>query len=695
MRIFYSLLTILVTASLWAQSPDFLTGSIFITPDLTTREITGKVDYTFRVRKSVDTLKIDAIGMRIDEIRVNKRKVNYTYNDKVVSIVGPFHNGKHELSIRYFTKPKQTVYFTESPHGPQVWTQGQGKESSHWVPSFTNVNEKVIFDIAVELPAGYTFIANGEHRIKQTQGDKVLWKYAMRKPISSYLLAFVIGHFEKQEQLSENGVAIENYYEAHELDKVEPTYRYTAQMMDFLEKEIGYNYPWHIYRNVPLRNFLYGGMENTTLTTFNRTYMVDSIAFKDVNYVNVNAHEMAHHWFGDLVTAKESKHHWLQEGFATYYALLAEEHVFGTDYMTEKLYSMALELQKASATDTIPVLNAKASSLSFYKKGAWALHYLRDKIGKPAFDRAVRSYVNEFAYESVETSDFFKHIAKESNYDLVEFKTMWLESKTFPIAQAMEILAKTDLMQSVFELSNYPAIEDPDQRVARYKLLVASNSRLSDLHWEEMIFQWNLLDAAHQLQLFDLINDTPSTHAKLVWLYQQKQIPTQLQPQIAQWLNLDSYVLKEMVLDRLCREFSSDCASYLNQTAHLVGFNDYNIRQLWLTMALKLKGYRPEDKPKYYDELLTLAKSPNEFNTRIGAISKLMYLHRADENVLPLLAESLTSHNWQFSKFGRDTLRELLPNPNYRAFFEKLLPSLPLANQKELQRLLNEKKAPQ
>jgi aminopeptidase N len=110
-------------------------------------------------------------------------------------------------------------------------------------------------------------------------------------------------------------------------------------------------------------------MENTSATVFSSRYVVDSTGFEDRNYTNVNAHELAHQWFGDLVTAQSGKHHWLQEGFATYYAALAEREIYGDDYFYSKLYETAQQIKYASRTDTIPVLNEKASSLSFIKRG--------------------------------------------------------------------------------------------------------------------------------------------------------------------------------------------------------------------------------------------------------------------------------------------------------------------------------------
>ena len=150
--------------------------------------------------------------------------------------------------------------------------------------------------------------------------------------MSSYLVMLAFGNFVKQEAKSKSGTSLEFYLDKNDVSKFEPTFRYSAALFDYLEQEIGVKYPWGIYRQVPVRDFLYAGMENTTSTIFSQDFVVDSIGFNDKNYINVNAHELAHQWFGDLITAQSSKHHWLQEGFATYYALLAEKEIFGDDF---------------------------------------------------------------------------------------------------------------------------------------------------------------------------------------------------------------------------------------------------------------------------------------------------------------------------------------------------------------------------
>ena len=192
-----------------------------------------------------------------------------------------------------------------SPDGnnkTQVWTQGQGKYTSNWLPSFDDMNEKIEFDLSISTPSIYKTIANGKLVDKIEEKNLTTWKYDMQYPMSSYLVALAVGNYDYETEVSKSGIPIEMYYYPNKSDIVEPTYRHTKHIFAFLETEIGVAYPWQNYKQVPVKDFLYAGMENTSLTIFSDSHMVDSIGFIDKNYINVNAHELAHQWFGDLVT---------------------------------------------------------------------------------------------------------------------------------------------------------------------------------------------------------------------------------------------------------------------------------------------------------------------------------------------------------------------------------------------------------
>ena len=423
MRLLFFILFSFFAFGQQTEKVDFISCDAFLTLHSLNKSISGKVHYEFDLKNSYDTIKIDAINMKIKEVFINDKKVDFKNSGKTLDLFEGYKKGQNHLTFKYEASPKQALYFNGEDDNLQIWTQGQGKYTSHWLPSFNDVKEKVIFNVSVSFNDFYDFFSNG--KLKKsilTETTKIKY-FEMQKPMSSYLVMLAVGNFVKQSLTSKSGTLLEFYLDKKDSLKFEPTYRYSKQIFDFLEEEIGVKYPWEVYRQVPVRDFLYAGMENTTSTIFSQDFVVDDIGFNDRNYLNVNAHELAHQWFGNLITAKESNHHWLQEGFATYYALLAEKELFGEDYFNHQLYLNALELRENAKHDTIPILNEKASSLTFYKKGAWALHVLRTTIGEEKFKKAVQSYLKKYSYKNVNTDDFLNEIKKVSNFNVDNFKT--------------------------------------------------------------------------------------------------------------------------------------------------------------------------------------------------------------------------------------------------------------------------------
>ncbi|PZO30297.1 MAG: aminopeptidase, partial [Flavobacteriaceae bacterium] len=403
-RLLYTFL--LVPSCLFSQQfqkVDFKTLNATLALDASHKKISGQVTYTFEVLSAIDTIRIDARNMAFSNLKVNNAVTEFKNSGKELQLYKGFKKGKNTLTFGYEAIPKQTLYFIGEKEHLQIWTQGQGKYTSHWLPSFDDVNEKVVFGLSISYDKDFEVLSNGKLKSVSDKGNEKQWEYQMEKPMSSYLVMLAIGKFAKQTETAASGTPLEMYLSKEDASKFEYTYRYNKAIFDFLEKVIGVRYPWGIYRQVPVRDFLYGGMENTTATIFSEDYVVDEIGYNDRNYINVNAHELAHQWFGDLITATSGKHHWLQEGFATYYALLAERELFGEDHFNWQLYEIAERLQQASKTDTIPLLNEKASSLTFYQKGAWALHVLRENIGAKNFNKAVKKYLEKYAFKNVST----------------------------------------------------------------------------------------------------------------------------------------------------------------------------------------------------------------------------------------------------------------------------------------------------
>jgi aminopeptidase N len=684
-------LFLLLSTITFAQQTQFVDfksvlGKIAINP--IERTVSGDIDYDFDVLKSIDTIKIDAQNMEFSDLKLNGKIINYLNTQKQIQIIFPFKKGKNNLTFHYSAKPKQTLYFvgSEEKDNLQIWTQGQGKYTSHWFPSFDDVNEKVVFNLNIVFNKDYQVISNGVLKFKSGLDGLSVWQYQMQKPMSSYLLMLAIGKFEKQTQKSKSGIPLEMYYESKDKSKFEPTYRYSKQLFDFLEKEIGVKYPWEIYKQAPVRDFLYAGMENTSATLFNTRYVVDSTGFEDRNYTNVNAHELAHQWFGNLVTAESGKHHWLQEGFATYYALLAEREIYGEDYFYSKLYESAQQLKFASRTDTIPVLNAKASSLTFYQKGAWALHVLHEEIGDKAFKKAVKKYLKKHAFQTVNTPHFFAEIKKVSHYDLNTFGKVWLETSSFNTQQANSLLYKNKSMQVLFEVEKLKSKPLSEKEEFFAKTL---QSNVYFTVKEAIVNQLKEEDFQDKARLLSLALETKNAQVRQAVAATLHEIPESFRVLYETLLDDKSYQTQEIALYNLWNNFPERRFKYLDKSKDWQGFNDYNLRTLWLSLALSTADYAA-DKESLVNELINYSSINYEANTRQNALEKLLAFNIINDEVLQNLVSATTHHMWQFSKFGRENIRKLLKNKEMRVSFERILPNLNESEQFQLNRLLKE-----
>jgi aminopeptidase N len=671
MKIFSLVFILFFSFSSFAQQiykVDFISCNAFLKPNQYTKSISGGIIYEFEVKKSIDTIKIDAVNMQFENLSINNKSVKYSNTNKQLLLFEGFKIGKNTLTFSYEAKPKQVLYFNGNDENLQIWTQGQGKYTSHWLPSFDDVNEKVIFNLNIIFNKDFTVISNGNKissfALKGIQTtfhsneNQELFHFQMQEPMSSYLVMLVIGKFEKQTTTTKSNTILEFYLDKKDALKFEPTYRYSKQIFDYLEQEIGINYPWKIYRQVPVRDFLYAGMENTTSTIFLQDFVVDSIGFNDKNYVNVNAHELAHQWFGNLVTAKSSKHHWLQEGFATYYALLAEKQIFGNDYFYNELNSYAKQLDEASKYDTIPLLNETASSLTFYRKGAWALHVLREDIGAKKFKKAVKKYLKKYEYKNVDTDNFLKIVKQISRYDIERFKNIWLKKSGFEMEDAQKYLNKNKFIQEFENLksttnsiSDFEAILKSDIYFPLKQYIIYATHTVT---FEERKFLLNAAMQTNNIQVRQAVAET------------LKIIPDEFKNIYESLLEDNSYKNKELALQNLCINFPDDKIKYLNYTKKWSNKNSENFEFIWLKLAIETDNFEIENKSRYYKTLLNYADDLYESSTRQNALEVLLEINPLDKNVIELLFKATQHIKWQFTKFARENIRLLLQNENYR-----------------------------
>ena len=681
-----------VSSFIFAQQTkfaDFTSVSAHLKLNPTENSISGTVNYSFKVLEPTDTIKIDAQNMQFSSVKLNKEHIHHVNSGKQLLLIYPFQKGENQISFEYNAIPKQALYFihSQNPKDLQIWTQGQGKYTSNWFPSFDDVKEKVIFNLQIEFDSDFQVISNGVLGQKKILDTTTLWQYQMQKPMSSYLLMLAIGKFVKQTQFSKSGIPLEMYLESQDKSRFEPTYRYSARIFDFLEKEIGIKYPWQIYKQVPVRDFLYAGMENTSATLFASRYVVDSTGFLDRNYTNVDAHELAHQWFGDLVTAASGKHHWLQEGFATYYALLAEKAIYGEDYFYSKMYESIQQIKYASRTDTIPVLNEKASSLTYYQKGAWALFALHQEIGDKAFRKVIKNYLKKYAFKTVTTDDFLAEVKKVSRFDTELFSKEWLESTVINTQNVNKLLVKNKITKILLELDKIKS-KPLTQKEGFFKLIL-----MSDAHYSAKVMVVNQLknESFEAKKTFlELVMNSKNLPVRQAVAYSLPKIPEEFRTDYESLLDDASYQTQEIALLYLWRNFPEKRFEYLEKSKNWIGFNDYNLRTLWLSLALLTTDY-VTDKTVLIDELIDYSSEKYEATTRQNALEKLIGFKIINQTVLINLVKATTHHMWQFSKFGRDTIRTLLKNQVYRDSFAQIITNLNEKEQFQLNRLLNEK----
>jgi len=658
------------------KNVDFTTAKIDLTLNSDVKSISGAVVYQFKALEKTNTFFLDAKNMDFTEVKLNNKPVKYEVDAKKITIKKKLKKGtKHTLSFNYSAKPKQTLYFideSENSSFKQIWTQGQGKYTSHWLPSFDDMNEKVEFDVTISFDKNYEVIANGRLTNKQITESNAKWHFDMEKPMSSYLLALAIGNYEKKELRSNSGIPIKLYYYPEDSLKVEPTYRYSKEIFDFLEAEIGVLYPWKVYKQIPVKDFLYAGMENTSATIFSDAYMVDSIGFLDRNYVNINAHELAHQWFGDLVTEVDSNHHWLHEGFATYYAYLAEKELLGDDYFYWKLYDTGYQLQRQSDKGVgESLLNPKASSLTFYEKGAWALFALQSQIGEQAFKKGMKTYLEKYQFKNVTVTDFLSEMKLASGQDLSDYKEVWLTAKSFPKEKARNLLRESS--------KSIASFYKMQRELSTTK---KNNAKILDRYWKKST---SIQEKKHILKhysksisenLKQSIFASNNVELRQALLLATDKIDPKNKANFETFLTDKSYATIENALYKLWIRFPEKRADYLNTTKGVIGFKEKNVRQLWLALAILTNGFEAENKQNYLKELRSYTAPKYHFEARQIAFSYLKDLFNFDNENLKDLLKATNHQSWRFKKFARSLVDELLKKDTYLKKMKSVLSEL-------------------
>ena len=426
---------------------NFDTDSIHIEVSFDTKagKVFGRERLTFKpIQLNVDSIYLDAPFINISSVKLSgnvNNELRFSSNDKGVAIYFPAKldwNEHYSIDIKYEAQPRKGLYFigwndTANLSRKQIWTQGQGVDNRYWFPCYDDVDDKAVTSTTITFDKDYTVISNGILQSVTSNNDNTkTWRYAMNKPHVPYLVMLAIDKFAYKDYPSKSGVVSRQYYYADRPQDAIPTYRYSAEMMDWLQQELGVGYPWPTYANVPVQDFMFGAMENTTATIYGDFYLHDERAAIERPYLSTNAHELTHQWFGDMITEWSATHHWLHESFATYYAKQFTATINGNDNYELAKYNEAKSAINADDKDRYPVAHSKAGSSRHYPKGSFVIDMLRFVVGDAVFKKCITAYLKKHAYKMVDTHDFFRAFIEGSGINLDWFFEEWVYRSGYP-----------------------------------------------------------------------------------------------------------------------------------------------------------------------------------------------------------------------------------------------------------------------
>jgi len=432
----------------WPPDPpfDLLEVKADIKIDLKKRSISGHSVNTFKIKKSVGELVLDGVDMNILKVEAGGKKIDYTYDGSRIRIFfeeelnpGDIVSIKVQYSVK---EPVKGVWFVPTDGtGPAklAYTQGQPEDTRYWLPTYDYPNRKTKVELTIRSPRGLYAVANGLLVEKNEEGDWWVWKYRLDSRIPTYLIAFAVGDFAVKEE-EYNGVLLQYVVPKGREEDIERSFAKTKEIMAFFEEYTGVKYPYPKYTQVCIDEFVAGGMENASVTLLTSRTLHDEKAHEEFRSEPLVAHEMAHQWFGDLVTCKDWSHLWLNESFATLMEALWRRRDLGED---EFVYDLILMLDsylgeyKSRYSRPIVTRLYKHPDEVFdshnYPKGALILWSLANYIGEENFRKAIKIYLENRFEDVADTDDLRKCMEKASGFSLDWFFEQYVFNSGHPI----------------------------------------------------------------------------------------------------------------------------------------------------------------------------------------------------------------------------------------------------------------------
>jgi len=430
----------------WTSPPhgfDLLHQTIAVSFDVPQRAVTGVVTSRLVITgQPSDTVRLNAEDLTIDDATQNGRRLRFSADTAHVTVrlarraaVGD----TIEFMLRYHGTPERGLYFV--PRLRVIWTQGEATETRAWVPTYDAPDDKTTWDMLVTADTGLKVLSNGRlvEVTPAAGGAQQVWHWAQELPASTYLYSIVVGPFAVLRD-QWRGVPVDYWVYPDTVQAGWRTFGETPTMIELYSRLL-VPFPWAKYDQSAIPDFTYGGMENVSATTQTDEALHSAGDEPQQSGRGLVAHELAHQWFGDLITTADWADAWLNEGMATYMESVETEKTRGRDaaqleWIGQQEEAMAADHQQARPLVWGVYQGHDPITLFFtghiYPKGAQLAHQLRRLLGDSLFWAGERRFLTDNAYKAVTTADYAVAFEKTCNCDLDWFFDQWAYGIGYP-----------------------------------------------------------------------------------------------------------------------------------------------------------------------------------------------------------------------------------------------------------------------
>ena len=399
------------------------------------------------LKDDLKSLVFDAEGFTVTEVAgPDGRPLPFSVGNKKLAITLPrglAYGEKTSVAVRFHQEnPKTGLKFIEAGpgHPAQINTYDWPEDAHHWFPCYDYPNDKVTSEVIATVRGDYKVLSNGRlvEVLRDMSAGTATWHWTQEEPHPTYCIMLAAGPFEVIKD-SLGSLQVDYWVYPKDVADAPRSFRKTPKMIDFYNKTFGYAYPWAKYDQICVAGYG-GGMEATTATILGESTIHDERADQDFSSDGLVAHELAHMWWGDLVTERAWPDVWLSESFATYAEYLFTRFDRGED-------EGALNLEEKKASYLAEARNRYIRPIVFnrynepweimdahaYPKGAAVLHMLRFVLGDQAFFRALGEFLNRFAFRNADTRDFMTVVKETTGENLDWFFEQWIYKPGHPV----------------------------------------------------------------------------------------------------------------------------------------------------------------------------------------------------------------------------------------------------------------------